>query len=105
MIKTKHIFQLSRIVDKMQVKEEMQDIFEGSGKKKISEQALGVKITMALITKMHLAETETISLLAEMSGKTKESIQNQAFKETFEMIKAMLSEEGVLDFLNSQQVV
>ena len=44
-----------------------------------------------------------MDLLADMSGKTSKAIEDQSPKETFEMIKALLSEEGVLDFLSSIQ--
>ena len=41
MIKTKHIFQLSRIVDKMGLSEDIKDIFAETKKKNVDESALG----------------------------------------------------------------
>jgi len=103
MIKTKHVFQLSRIIDKMDIKNEIQTMISESKKKKVDTEALGTNIVMALLTKIHLAESETMTLLAEVSGKSKKEMEDQAPKETFKMIKDMLSEEGVLDFLKDTQ--
>lgn len=109
MIKTKHIFQLSRIVDKMGLEEDIKGIMEDeyilakTQKKDIDESALGYKIVMALGKKIHMAEAEVMTLLADISGKPKKDIEDQSPKETFGMIRDLLSEEGVLDFLHNQQ--
>ena len=50
-----------------------------------------------------MAETEVMGLLADISGKQVKDIENQSPKETIGMIKDLLSEEGVLDFLSNQQ--
>lgn len=102
MVKTKHIFQLSRIIDKMGLKEDLKMIVSNK-KKKVDSEALGYDILMALASKIHLAEKDTMDLLADVSGKTSKAIEDQSPKETFEMIKTLLSEEGVLDFLSSIQ--
>lgn len=104
MIKTKHIFQLSRIVDKMGLEEDIKAIMLDTNKKDVDESVLGYKIVMALGKKLHMAEAEVMKLLADVSGKSEKDIQDQSPKETFGMIRALLSEEGVLDFLHSQQV-
>jgi len=103
MIKTKHIFQLSRIIDKMGLSEDIKDIFAETKKKNVDESALGYKIITALGSKLHMAEAEVMTLLADISGKPKKDIEDQSPKETFGMIRELLSEEGVLDFLHNQQ--
>jgi hypothetical protein len=103
MIKTKHMFQLSRIINKMGLGEDIKMIMEETEKEKVNESALGYKIVMALASKLHMAEAEVMTLLADISGKTRKEIEDQAPKETFDMIRAILSEEGVLDFLLNQQ--
>jgi len=103
MIKTKHIFQLSRIVDKMGLDEDIKDIMAVTKKKKVDESELGYKIVMALGRKLHMAEAEVMTLLADISGKSSKDIEDQSPKETFGMIRELLSEEGVLDFLHNQQ--
>ena len=50
-----------------------------------------------------MAEAEVMTLLADISGKPKKDIEDQSPKETFGMIRELLSEEGVLDFLHNQQ--
>ena len=106
MIKTKHIFQLSRIVDKMELADDIKDLVsdaKGKDGKGADESALGYKIVMAIGRKLHMAETEVMGLLADISGKQVKDIENQSPKETIGMIKDLLSEEGVLDFLSNQQ--
>ena len=103
MIKTKHIFQLSRIVDKMGLSEDIKDIVAETQKKNVDESSLGYKIIIALGRKLHMAEADVMTLLADISGKPKKDIEDQSPKETFGMIRELLSEEGVLDFLLNQQ--
>ncbi|NBK22325.1 MAG: hypothetical protein EOM68_09885 [Spirochaetia bacterium] len=103
MIKTKHIFQLSRIIDKMKLSEDIKDIVAETKKKNVDESSLGYKIITALGSKLHMAEAEVMTLLADISGKSKKDIEDQSPKETFGMIRELLSEEGVLDFLLNQQ--
>ena len=103
MIKTKHIFQLSRIIDKMKLSEDIKEIFAETKKKNVDESSLGYKIITALGSKLHMAEAEVMTLLADISGKSKKDIEDQSPKETFGMIRELLSEEGVLDFLHNQQ--
>ena len=101
MIKTKHLFKLSAIVDKAGLDEELK-ILLGKEKKKLSNQELGEKIIMAIVKKMHRAEKETVDLLASVTGKTKKEIEDLPVKELIELFNAILSEDGVLDFLSSQ---
>ncbi len=99
MIKTKHVFQLSRIIDKMKLTENLKDI---AINKKSDVEAVGYKIIMSLISKIYLAEKETISLLSEVSGKTIKEVEDQSPKDTFDMIEEILKQEGVMDFLKKQ---
>ena len=101
MIKTKHIFQLSRIIDKMAFRD-IKDILL-KPRRRMSMSCLGYKIITALGRKLHMAEAEVMTLLADISGKPKKDIEDQSPKETFGMIRELLSEEGVLDFLHNQQ--
>jgi hypothetical protein len=103
MIKTKHIFQLSRIIDKMKLSEDIKDIVAETKKKNVDESSLGYKIITALGSKLHMAEAEVMTLLADIFGKSRKDIEDQSPKETFGMIRELLSEEGVLDFLLNQQ--
>lgn len=103
MIKTKHMFQLSRIIYKMGLDEDVKGIIEETRKKDVEVGALGYKIVMILGKKLHMAEADVMALLADVSGKPVKEIENQPPKETFDMIKDLLSEEGVLDFLHNQQ--
>jgi|GEM_PF-1990403 len=101
MIKTKHLFKLSAMVDKMGLDEELK-LLLGKDKKKMSNQDLGQTIIMAIVKKMHRAEKETIELLASVTGKTKKEIEDLPIKDLIELFNSILSEDGVLDFLSKQ---
>ena len=101
MIKTKHLFKLSAMVDKMDLDEELK-VLLGKEKKKMSNQELGEKMLMAVVKKLHRAEKETVDLLASVTGKTKAQIENLPLGELIDLFKEILAEDGVLDFLGSQ---
>jgi len=101
MIKTKHLFKLSAMVDKMDLDEELK-VLLGKEKKKMSNQELGEKMIMAVVKKLHRAEKETIDLLASVTGKTKKDIEDLPIKDLIELFNTILSEDGVLDFLAKQ---
>jgi len=101
MIKTKHLFKLSAMVDKMDLDEELK-VLLGKEKKKMSNQELGEKMIMAVVKKLHRAEKETIDLLASVTGKTKKDIEDLPIKDLIELFNTILSEDGVLDFLSKQ---
>ncbi len=100
MIKTKHLFKLSAMVDKMELDEELKLLL---GKEKaMSDQELGQTMIMAIVKKMHRAQKETVDLLASVTGKTKAQIEDLPITDLIELFKTILSEEGVLDFLSKQ---
>jgi len=101
MIKTKHLFKLSAMVDKMELDEELK-LLLGKEKKAMSNQELGQTMIMAIVKKMHRAQKETVDLLASVTGKTKAQIEDLPITDLIELFKTILSEEGVLDFLSKQ---
>jgi len=101
MIKTKHLFKLSAMVDKMELDEELK-LLLGKEKKAMSDQELGQTMIMAIVKKMHRAQKETVDLLASVTGKTKAQIEDLPITDLIELFKTILSEEGVLDFLSKQ---
>jgi len=101
MIKTKHLFKLSAMVDKMELDEELK-LLLGKEKKAMSDQELGQRMIMAIVKKMHRAQKETVDLLASVTGKTKAQIEDLPITDLIELFKTILSEEGVLDFLSKQ---
>jgi phosphopentomutase len=101
MIKTRHIFMLSKLLDKIGMDEDLKNVLAGASGK-ASESEIGTQIILSLGKKIHKAQKEIVDLLADVTGKTAEQIEDLPVKETMELVRKMLSEEGVLDFLHSQ---
>lgn len=102
MVKTRHLFKLSAMVDKMGIDEELK-LFTKKGTKGLSQEEVGQSFVFAMVKKLHRAEEETIAFIAAATGKTTEEISEMGIKELIEIFKGILKEEGVLDFLSSQQ--
>ena len=86
----------------MDLDQDLKELFK-KGKTKKSKEEIGKDIIFSLAKKLYKAESEIMKLIAGITDKTVEEAEELPMKETLEIIKSMLSEEGVLDFLSSQQ--
>jgi acyl-CoA reductase-like NAD-dependent aldehyde dehydrogenase len=100
MLKTKDMFTLSAIVDKMGLDEDIKEILSARKKKNFNDEEMGEKLIFSIVKKMYKARAEITQLLADISGKTIKDVENLQLKETIELIKKLLQEEGVLSFLS-----
>ncbi|AAK78044.1 hypothetical protein BJV85_000100 [Clostridium acetobutylicum] len=103
-LKTSDLFSLSRILKKMNIKDELKRLaanITGTPKeRKKAEKELEIDMIMLFIENISNAEQETYKFLADLSGKTPQEISEQAPKETISMIKEVFSKEGFNDFLS-----
>lgn len=100
MLKTKDLFTLSEIVDKMGLDGDIQTILAARKNKDVTENEIGEKLIFAIIKKLHMAKKEITQLLANVSDKSIKDIEDLPVKETIALIKELLTEEGVLSFLS-----
>lgn len=100
MLKTKDMFTLSAIVDKMGLDEDIKEILAARKKKNFNDEEMGEKLIFSIVKKMYKAKVEITQLLADISGKSIKDVENLQLKETIELIKKLLQEEGVLSFLS-----
>lgn len=100
MLKTKDMFTLSAIVDKMGLDEDIKEILSARKKKNFNDEEMGEKLIFSIVKKMYKAKVEITQLLADISGKSIKDVENLQLKETIELIKKLLQEEGVLSFLS-----
>lgn len=103
MLKTKDMFTLSAIVDKMGLDEDIKEILKSRKGKKVDESEIGQKLIFSIVKKMYKAQHEITQLLSDISNKPVKEIENLPLKETIELIKQLLQEEGVLGFLSQSQ--
>jgi len=101
MLKTKDMFILSAIVDKMGLDEDIKGLLGNKGDE-VDESAIGRKLLFSIAKKLYKAEDEVILLLSNATGKPKKDIEDLPPKETLELIKNILQEQGVMDFLSQQ---
>lgn len=100
MLKTKDMFTLSAIVDKMELDADIKEILSARKRKDVSEEEMGEKLIFSIVKKIHKARAEITQLLSNVSGKTVKEVEDLQLKETIELIKKLLQEEGVMDFLS-----
>ena len=101
MLKTKDMFTLSAIVDKMGLDEDIKEILSArKNKKGFSDEEMGEKLIFSIVKKMYKAKVEITQLLADISGKSIKDVENLQLSETIELIKKLLQEEGVMSFLS-----
>lgn len=98
MLKQKDMFTLSAIVDKMELESDINKIVSQKGKRDTTE--IGKVLVFSIARKLHRAQTEVTQLLSSATGKTKKEIEDLPLKETVGLIKGILQEEGVMDFLS-----
>lgn len=98
MLKQKDMFTLSAIVDKMELENDINKIISQKGKKDTAE--VGKVLVFSIARKLHRAQSEVTALLSSATGKTKKEIEDLPLKETVKLIKGILQEEGVMDFLS-----
>lgn len=103
-LKTSDLFSLSRILKKMDIKNELKKLvtnITGTPKeRKKAEKELEIDMIMLFVENISNAEQDTYKFLSDLSGKTPQEIENQAPKETITMIKELFSKEGFNDFLS-----
>jgi hypothetical protein len=100
MLKTKDMFTLSAIVDKMGLDEDIKEILSARKKKSFNDEEMGEKLIFSIVKKMYKARAEITQLLADVSGKSIKDVENLQLSETIELIKKLLQEEGVMSFLS-----
>lgn len=100
MLKTKDMFTLSAIVDKMGLDEDIKEILSARKKKSFNDEEMGEKLIFSIVKKMYKARVEITQLLADISGKSVKDVENLQLSETIELIKKLLQEEGVMSFLS-----
>lgn len=91
------MYLLSEIIDKMDFdlpkfpnvkKEDMES----------AQKDYGTAIVTMLLKRIHRARNEINQLMANVSGKSIEEVAQMPIKETFETLKHILKQDGVLDF-------
>lgn len=102
MVKTREIFLLSEIVDKSGISDGLQGLFKDAKAQSLTETEVGVRLIMMLMTKLHLVKAPVVQLLANVTGKKVEEIDDMPLKDFMAVMKQVMTDEGVLDFFKEK---
>lgn len=91
-MKTKQLIKLSKIVDKLEIKNELTNI-KGESNEEIAEKLLAL-----IITNLHKAEQEIYEFIAVYKGITVEEAENE---DIIKLLTDIFDIKGMKDFLSS----
>ena len=91
-MKTKHLIKLSKIVDKLEIKNELTSI-KGESNEEIAEKLLAL-----IITNLYKAEQEIYEFIAVYKGITVEEAENE---DIIKLLTDIFDIKGMKDFLSS----
>lgn len=97
---------ISRLVDKMEVKEEVMGLFESVDGLNEDELAafnkkLQVELVLIILSNYWKAEDEFYKLLASLSGKTKKAVETSSISELKDMFTELSKDEGLKSFFDT----
>ena len=102
------LFLLSAIVDKTGIEidfDEIKKMMSGKKNTKKNQQEglykVGFQLMWEFIKKMHKAQDEFTELISNVTGKSKEEVQEMSVNETKEVLTHIMTQEGVMDFFTS----
>lgn len=94
-MKTDLILKLSKMIDKMGIAKELEELEVNKDNDKASKETLGKKIIVMLITKLYTVEDEVYDVICSYKGITKEEAKELDIIAT---IKEIANAPGVADF-------
>ena len=100
-LKLKDIYKLSAIIDKMQVKADLNKLMDDAKKQPDAQAYIGGQMVMIIVSRLHMAQKEVSSFLADLTGKTVEQLEDLSIKEVAELFKELFSKNDMSGFFNS----
>ena len=109
-LKTKHLFKLISISNKIGFTKELKVLISGFSTKGLTEaevEARGAEITADLLVKLIAnigeVEQELYELLAELTGTTPEAIEDQDINTTLAQVRELISSAEFTSFLSQPE--
>lgn len=103
-LKTTDLFSLTRIIKKMNIKDEIKGLIKdvsglNDAEKASALQTIQMELILLFIENIGNSEKEIYKLLADMNDCTVKDIENQSPIRTIEMIQAVANDEELANFL------
>lgn len=96
-ISTETLMNLSAVIDKMEISEQLRNMNIDTGNEKADNEELGKELIILLISKLYKAKEEVYDLVASYKGISKEEAMKA---DVISIIKELLGIDGVTDFLS-----
>lgn len=100
----KDAFKLSQIIDKMQIKTDINKLFDEAKKTPDAQAYIGGQMALILISRLHMAQKEVSQLLAELTGLSLDEIESKPLKEMGGLFSELLTKNDLKGFFNSAAV-
>lgn len=105
-LKTSDLFTLSRIIKKMNIKDEIKALAKDitnlpDEEKKKAEQALQVDLTMLFVENIGSAEKEIYKLFADLNNTTAKEIEDMDLNKFMEVIEGLFKQESLGSFFKT----
>jgi len=105
-LKTSDLFSLSRILKKMNIKDEIKVLAKDitgatSEEKKKAEQDMEIELAMLFVENIGAAEKEIYKFFADLTGKTAADIENMDLNDFMNLVQELFNQEGFESFLST----
>ena len=105
-LKTSDLFSLSRILKKMNIKEDIKKFAKDvTGKtpeeKKKAEQDMEIELAMLFVENIGAAEKEIYKFFADLTGKTAADIENMDLNDFMNLVQELFNQDGFASFLST----
>lgn len=105
-LKTSDIFGLSRILKKMNIKEDIKKLARNvtgttPEEKKKAEQNMEIDLVMLFVENISSAEKEIYKFFADLTGKNAADIENMELSKFIDLVKELFNQDGFENFLSA----
>jgi hypothetical protein len=105
-LKTSDLFSLSRIIKKMNIKDEIKGLAKDvtgatPEEKKKAEQSMEIDLAMLFVENIGSAEKEIYKFFADITGKTAADIENMDLNDFINLVKELFNQDGFASFLST----
>lgn len=97
-LKTSDIFKMSKIMNKIKLRDQIGEMFGNAKGLEGKEAELGMTFIAMLFENMHLAENEISDFVGDIVGMTGQEFQDLPIKESIEIIKQLKERNDLADF-------
>lgn len=105
-LKTSDLFSMSRILKKMNIKDEIKGLAKDitgatPEEKKKAEQSMEIDLAMLFVENIGSAEKEIYKFFADLTGKTAADIENMDLNDFINLVKELFNQDGFASFLST----